>query len=114
MEVSSLSTWLRGKGWIPLLLLVIINHTLLTILVAGFVVELTEPAYDALTRIFLGLVFLVAVFAIAGLYYDRRYVATVSEWTPSGWYFLMFLIPFVGYFITVLYLFRRHRRVGVP
>ena len=114
MEDSSLAIWLRGKGWIPLLLLVVINHSLLTILVAGLVVELRDPAYAALTRIFMGLVFLVAVFALAGLYYDRRYVATVSEWSPTPWYFLMFFVPVVGYLITVVYLVRRHRRVGVP
>lgn len=114
MENSSLSVWLRGKGWIPLLLLAIINHALLTVLVAGIVVELNRAAYAALTRIFLGLVLLIAVFAIAGLYYDRRYVATVSNWSPTAWYFLMFFIPLVGYLITVLYLFRRRRRVGTP
>lgn len=114
MDASSLATWLRGKGWIPLLLLAIINHVLLTAFVAGLAVELRGPAYAALTRIFLGIAFLVAVFAIAGLYYDRRYVSTVSDWSPSAWYFLMFFVPFVGYFVTILYLFRRHRRIGVP
>lgn len=114
MDDSSLAIWLRGKGWIPLLLLAVINHVLLTLLVAGLVVELGEAAYAALTRLFMGLVFLVAIFAVAGLYYDRRYVATVSEWSPTRWYFLMFFVPLVGYLITVLYLFRRHRRVGVP
>lgn len=114
MEDSALSVWLRGKGWVPLLLLALINHLFLTILVAGVAIELQDPAYAALTRIFLGLIFPVAVFAILGLYYDRRYVAAVSEWSPSPWYFLMFLVPLVGYLITALYLFRRHKQVGTP
>ena len=47
------------------------------------------------------------------VYYDRQYVASVSEWTPTRLYYLTCL-GYAGMLIALLYVWRRHQVLGVP
>lgn len=47
------------------------------------------------------------------VYLDSRYVRTVSEWEPSAVHYVMVLPPF-AIVLAPLYLYQRHRYVGVP
>lgn len=105
---------IASKGWIPLLLLLVINLFLGMVIVSGTSIGLREETYTLLLRGSFGILTVLAVFSIAGLYYDRRYVAKVSSWSPSVWYFLMFAIPLLGYLLTAHYLYKRHKYVGRP
>ncbi|WP_227356027.1 hypothetical protein [Haladaptatus salinisoli] len=54
-----------------------------------------------------------ALLSLIAVYYDRRYVRSHSAWNPSGLYYLM-VIPLLNVPIACLYLFYRHRYVGIP
>ncbi len=56
-----------------------------------------------------------AIVAI-GIHFDRRYVASVSEWEPRSEYLLLGITMWFGIGIPfgLLYLYRRHKYVGVP
>ncbi|WP_232687221.1 hypothetical protein [Halobacterium zhouii] len=54
-----------------------------------------------------------AVLSPVFVYFDRRYLADADGWTPSEWYYLMWFPP-LALVLPALYLYRRHRRVGVP
>ncbi len=56
-----------------------------------------------------------AVVAI-GIHFDRKYVASVSEWEPRSEYVLLGIAMWFGFGIplALLYLYRRHEYVGVP
>ena len=47
------------------------------------------------------------------VYFDKRYVTTVSDWEPSGWYYWM-IIPPLALVLPYLYLYERHKYVGTP
>lgn len=51
--------------------------------------------------------------APAAVYFDRKYVAAVSEWTPSRLYYLTFVTG-LGDVLAVVYLLQRHRYLGTP
>jgi hypothetical protein len=51
--------------------------------------------------------------ALLGLYFDVKYVRSVSEWQPTFWYSSMFFVPVVGAGIGAYYLYRRWRAVGL-
>lgn len=53
------------------------------------------------------------VLAPAAVYFDRKYVAAVSEWTPSRLYYLAFVTG-LGDLLAIVYLFQRHRYLGTP
>lgn len=53
------------------------------------------------------------ILAPAAVYFDRKYVATVSEWTPSRLYYLTFVTG-LGDILAIVYLFQRHRYLGTP
>lgn len=71
-------------------------------------------AYDSL---------ITAPFAIIGgiltllspliVYYDKKFVNSVTEWNPTGWYYLMILPP-LTLILPFVYLYERHKYVGVP
>jgi len=53
------------------------------------------------------------LFSPIAVHFDRKYVADVSEWTPSVWNYLTFLaLP--GMVIAGLYLLKRRKHVGAP
>lgn len=47
------------------------------------------------------------------VYFDSRFLAAASAWTPSGWYYLM-AVPLVGPLVAAAYVYRRHHEVGTP
>ena len=70
-------------------------------------------SYVAVSR-FLAVLFVLTLgVALLGLYFDIAYVAEVSEWKPSTWHSLMFVLPAVGVAIGLHYLYRRSRHVGL-
>ncbi|WP_049969933.1 hypothetical protein [Haladaptatus cibarius] len=51
-----------------------------------------------------------------GIHFDRKYVASVSAWEPRSEYILLGIAMWfgIGIPLALLYLFRRHKYVGVP
>lgn len=47
------------------------------------------------------------------VHFDRRYLQGQSAWEPSGWYYWMILPP-LTLVLPILYIYQRHRQVGVP
>ena len=48
------------------------------------------------------------------VYFDRQYVTTVSEWTPSKLYYLMIIPSIVNVIPAIAYSYNRHKYVVVP
>lgn len=98
-----------SKWWIPIGILVAIGPVLV-------LVSLALPP-DAYTLILTGpltiAAFILVILSPVFVYYDRRYLATTSEWEPSGWYYLMFL-PLIGYVLSTVYIYNRHKHLGIP
>jgi hypothetical protein len=103
---------MTDKGWIPLVLAVAhVIATLLAVVAAGTTQRLFW--FDVIADlVVVGIV--IGPAAIIGLYYDRQYVESISEWTPSAGYLLLLFVPVVGYFAVARYLYKRHRYVGIP
>ncbi|MGB9964828.1 hypothetical protein [Halobacterium hubeiense] len=57
--------------------------------------------------------FVLALCSPVFVYFDRQYLAAEAAWTPSALYYLM-VVPAVAPFLALAYVYRRHRRVGVP
>lgn len=53
-----------------------------------------------------------STFAPFALYHDRAWVAARSDWTPSLAYLLV-VVPPANAAVAALYLYRRHRAVGL-
>jgi uncharacterized membrane protein len=103
---------MTDKGWIPLVLA--FGHIVIT-LFAVAIAGLTQKLFwfDLISNLMVvGIV--IGLLAIVGLYYDRLYVKSVSEWHPSVGYLLLLFVPVVGLFTTALYLYKRHLYVGIP
>lgn len=60
------------------------------------------------------LVFVATFASVVALYFDRKYVAVVSEWNPSKWYYLMAIPTLITDILAVVYLYNRHKRIGPP
>lgn len=48
------------------------------------------------------------------VYFDRRFLAFVSEWQPSRLYYLMVVPVSVSTILAIVYIYKRHKYVGVP
>ncbi|WP_158058098.1 hypothetical protein [Halorussus halophilus] len=65
------------------------------------------------TLLLLALYVMLFVAGPVGVFFDKKYVRSVSGWTPTRWYYLMFFVPF-SWVMAADYLWRRHRHVGTP
>lgn len=43
---------------------------------------------------------------------DKQYVESVSAWKPSDWYYFMLIPPLA--LLSIIYIYKRHKYVGVP
>lgn len=68
---------------------------------------------DVLGFLFVLLSFGLWLLQIVAVYYDRRYVTTVSDWSPSVVYYLVVVFP-IGILIAIIYLYERHSHIGIP
>lgn len=73
------------------------------------------PVRVFLMGLVMGLFFLLPPLSGLALFFDRKHVSSVSEWTPSIFYYLMALPgPILTDVIAMLYLYERHTHVGTP
>lgn len=108
--MSESATVAGSRWWLPIAAIVGL------LLVQGAVSIVLPPDSGALWPIMGPLVvagLTLQLLSPVWLYYDRQYLAAVSGWTPSGWYYLMALPP-LSVFLSPLYLYQRHQHVGVP
>lgn len=99
-----------ARWWLPIGALVVL------FLVQGVAVSVLPPDPQSQLPIVGPLVAVGLVLQLGSplcVHRDRRYVSTVSRWTPSGWYYWMVLPP-LTVVLAPLYLYQRHRYVGVP
>ncbi|KZN23508.1 hypothetical protein A4G99_11375 [Haladaptatus sp. R4] len=121
--VTPSSTSDHESHWWILLLPGLISAFIATVAlgVAGFVLH-SEPPLSVSTlpapiTFVLGLALLTAPAAVAiGIHFDRKYVASVSEWKPRSEYVLLGVAMWFGIGIpfALLYLYRRHQYLGIP
>lgn len=52
--------------------------------------------------------------SVAAVYFDRKYVSTASDWTPSLAYYAVIVPGFIAELIVLVYLHQRHKYVGTP
>ncbi|WP_150123211.1 hypothetical protein [Haladaptatus sp. R4] len=117
---SSFERYLHSRGWwlvilaIPVLFVLWSVVTIFTMGITRFV-PLNVSGY--LTTYLAGGIILVsyavALLSLVAVYSDRQYVRKHSEWKPTILYFLM-VIPLLNVPIACLYLFFRHRHIGIP
>ncbi|GKZ12764.1 hypothetical protein [Haladaptatus sp. T7] len=120
--VRSAATNTESHWWILLLpsLLLSVSATLgLSVSAIAFRLEpsSTLSYLPPLVGLVLALAYFTAPAAVAvGIHFDRRYIASVSEWEPRSEYTLLGLAMWFGIGIPLglLYLYRRHKYVGVP
>lgn len=97
------------RWWIPIATLVVVFPMMV-------VVGLITPP-DALYALFTAplalLTLVLTVLSPLFIYFDRQYVESVSEWEPSGWYYWM-AFPLVTHIVAIIYVYRRHKYVGIP
>ena len=63
--------------------------------------------------VLIGLLWLLSFVAPVAVYFDRKYVAAVSDWSPSLAYYLV-ILPAFGVLLAAIYAYERHQYVGVP
>ncbi|WP_458190953.1 hypothetical protein [Haladaptatus sp. NG-WS-4] len=112
--------YLRSRGWwvvilaIPVLFVLWFVVTIFTMSIARFV-PLNVSGY--LTTYLAGGIILVsyavALLSLPAVYSDRQYVRNHSAWKPTILYYLM-VIPLLNVPIACLYLYFRHRHLGIP
>ena len=110
--VTSSTTTEKGSRWWTLLL-----PSMITALVWALPPALSFSSLPPVVG-FIGMVVMLtspAVVAV-GIHFDRKYVASVSEWEPCSEYILLgvAMLAGIGIPFALLYLYRRHRYVGVP
>lgn len=79
--------------------------------------DLGVPVWSEGIVFILSIVVLTAPAVVAiSVHFDRKYVVAVSDWEPRSEYILLGLTMWLGFGvpIAVLYLYRRHKYVGVP
>ncbi|GAA0228622.1 hypothetical protein [Haladaptatus pallidirubidus] len=115
---SSATATEKESGWWLLILPGLVTTT--AVAVTSFVFGTSSSALASLpapiTFIF-GISVLTAPALVAiGVHFDRKYVASVSAWEPRSEYILLGIAMWFGIGIPLglLYLFRRHKYVGVP
>lgn len=100
---------MSDKWWIPIGILVVIIPMMVP-------VSFMLPA-DAYTLLLTGpltlIGFILLILSPLFVYYDRRYLMTTSRWKPSRLYYLMFF-PLIGNVLAFVYLYNRHKHLGVP
>lgn len=100
---------MSSRWWMPIGTLVAIIP-----LVALVSLVLSPDAYSSLlTAPFLLLGIILMFFSPVFVYYDKRYLKIASGWEPSWWYYLIPL-PVIGYVLSIVYLYNRHKHLGVP
>jgi hypothetical protein len=122
-ELSSRASFERylysGRWWlvilaIPVLFALWFVVTISTMSIARFV-PLIVSGY--LTTYLAGGIILVsyavALLSLVAVYSDRQYVRNHSAWKPTILYYLM-VIPLLNVPIACLYLYFRHRHIGIP
>ncbi|WP_435158867.1 hypothetical protein [Haladaptatus sp. DFWS20] len=122
-ELSSRTPFERylhsGRWWlvilaIPVLFALWLVVTIFTMGIARFV-PLNVSGY--LTMYLAGGIILmssaVALLSLVAVYSDRQYVRNHSAWKPTILYHLM-VIPLLNVPIACLYLYFRHRHIGIP
>lgn len=63
--------------------------------------------------VLIGLLWLLKFVAPVAVYFDRKYVAAVSDWSPSLAYYLV-ILPVAGVLLAAIYVYERHEHAGVP
>lgn len=77
------------------------------------------PFSDAFSLLLAGLGILGWALTLASavaVYFDKRHVSAVSEWSPSSLYYLT-AVPFFAFvadIIAIAYLYNRHKHVDTP
>lgn len=104
----------QGGWWLPVLLAAVafpVN------VVGGFAIGLAGSAVggvpDLATNVLWAVVGTTLVVSSVAVHFDRQYVASVSDWTPTRLYYFTFL-GYVGMLLAIHYVWRRHRLLGVP
>lgn len=62
--------------------------------------------------VLIGLIWLLKFVGPVAVYFDRKYVAAVSDWSPSLAYYLV-ILPVAGLLLAAIYVYQRHEHVGV-
>ncbi|WP_227357315.1 hypothetical protein [Haladaptatus salinisoli] len=119
-EESSYNATSQSRKWwlvilaIPVLFALWLVVTIFTMSIARFV-PLTVSAF--LSTYLGGGIILVsyaaALLSMVAVYSDRQYVRNHSAWKPTILYYLM-VIPLLNVPVACLYLFFRHRHIGIP
>lgn len=104
----------EGRWWFPVLLAAVafpVN------VLGGFTIGLVGSAVGGdpgfATNVLWAVVGTTLVTSSVAVYFDRQYVASVSDWTPTRLYYFTFL-GYVGMMLAIVYVWRRHRVLGVP
>lgn len=108
-----------SKWWIPIFLLAL---TLPVAFALFIVVELLTPylvmesgsPHQYIFYALIALGWLLTFISPLAVHFDRKYVASVSEWTPSKLYYLMIIPSLVNVILAIAYSYNRHKHVGVP
>ncbi|SIR25655.1 hypothetical protein SAMN05421858_2012 [Haladaptatus litoreus] len=115
---SSTTTTQKGSHWWLLVLpgLVATLITAVTSAVFGVSPTLTSTVPAPIKFVFGAAVLTAPALVAIGIHFDRKYVASVSAWKPRSEYILLGIAMWfgIGIPLALLYLFRRHKYVGVP
>ena len=96
------------RWWIPIATLV----ALIPILAGYGLVAPPDAFFSLVSAPFTLLGFVLALLSPIFVHLDKRYVESVSAWKPSGWYYFMIFPPLA--LLSIIYIYQRHKYVGVP
>lgn len=109
-----LAEGLSDKWWLPVVLAAMaLPVNVVGGFTIGFVGSTVGGDIGAATDLLWSIVVATLLVSSVGVYFDRQFVSSVSDWTPSRLYYLTFL-GYFGMFLAVLYVWRRHQVLGAP
>lgn len=113
----------KSRWWIPiglasvfggiLAFVALLSYAFTVGFLEGFFATNLDGLLNAGSVAIIGAVLLALIVSPVGVYFDRKYVSEVSEWTPSEWYYLSFLGG-IGVLLCTVYVWKRYKYVGIP
>ena len=126
-EEGTQSTWanwwllIAVRAAVPIVWLLVVLLEVLSTLPSAGLNLVSIPSINAggpganLLVLWIGLIYILPPLSGIALFFDRKYVLSVSDWAPSLLYYLM-VIPgmVIPDLIAIIYLYERHKYAGTP
>ena len=110
MTQSTPSRW-----WIVIVLRAAVLPVLILSVSTPYLLRRTIPFGHWLAGVLIVITWTIVLLSPIAVYFDRKYISSVSEWVSTGLYYLMIIPVYgIGTVLALHYLYSRHKYVGTP